>query len=67
MRKVEDYLKHADECRAMLSRSRTDDERKMLINMAETWESLAKERAQQLAQHKRIADLAGFDVLQDSK
>ena len=39
MRKIEDYRKHAEECRLMLARSRTEDERQMLLNMAATWDS----------------------------
>ena len=57
MRKIEDYRKHAEECRLMLARSRTEDERQMLLNMAATWESLAKDREDQIARQQRLKQL----------
>ena len=57
MRKVEDYRKHAEECRAMLARTRSEDERQMLLRMSETWESLAQNREEQIARQKRIDKL----------
>jgi len=57
MRKIEDYRKHAEECRLMLARSRTEDERQMLLNMAATWESLARDREEQIARQQRIKQL----------
>ena len=55
MKKVEDYRKHVDECRAMAGRSRSPEERQMLLNMADTWESLAVNREGQIARQKRMA------------
>ena len=57
MRKIEDYRKHAEECRLMLARSRTEDERQMLLNMAATWESLARDREDQMARQERLKEL----------
>ena len=57
MRKIEDYRKHAEECRTMLARSRTEEERQMLLNMAATWESLAKDREDQMARQERLKEL----------
>ena len=57
MRKIEDYRKHAEECRLMLARSRTEDERQMLLNMAATRESLARDREDQIARQQRIKQL----------
>ena len=57
MRKIEDYRKHAEECRLMLARSRTEEERQMLLNMAATWESLARNREDQIARQQRIKQL----------
>jgi hypothetical protein len=59
MQKVEDYRDHADECRAMARRSRTPEERAMLLNMAKTWDDLATHRVEQIARKKRIAALPG--------
>jgi hypothetical protein len=61
MQKVEDYRDHADECRAMARRSRTPEERAMLLNMAKTWDDLATHRVEQIARKKRIAALPGGD------
>jgi hypothetical protein len=58
MQKVEDFRKHAEECRALANRSRSSGERNMLLNMACTWDDLAKTRLSQLAQEKRMKDIA---------
>jgi hypothetical protein len=58
MQKVEDYRKHAEECRALANRARSPDERNMLLNMASTWDDLAKTRLSQIAQEKRMKDIA---------
>ena len=57
VRKVSDYRKHVEECRALLRGARTPEERQMLINMAETWESLAVAREKKLA----LEDKVGHD------
>jgi hypothetical protein len=41
----------------MLARSRTEEERQMLLNMAATWESLARNREDQIARQQRIEQL----------
>jgi hypothetical protein len=53
MQKVEDYRKHADECRSIARRSRSLEERDMLLNMARTWDDLASHRAAQITRHQR--------------
>ncbi len=57
MHKVEDYPKHAQEC-LMLAGARASRQRDMLLNMAKTWDELAKGRAEQIAQHQRMKDIA---------
>ena len=57
MRKVEDYKRHADECRKMASSSSDEEGRQGLLQMAETWEALANDRQEQIARQRRIADL----------
>jgi hypothetical protein len=47
--KVEDYLKHAKECRALAKQMESGAQRDQLIKMAETWEVLARERNRTLA------------------
>jgi hypothetical protein len=57
MKKVEDYRQHADECRSLANRSRSPDERDMLLNMAGTWGLLAADRQAHIERLKRLADL----------
>ena len=46
MKKVEEYLQHAAECRDML-RTASPAHRQQLEQMADTWEQLAKNRKRQ--------------------
>jgi hypothetical protein len=48
MKKVSEYRRHVEECKALLRGARTPEERQMLLNMAETWESLAVAREKKL-------------------
>ena len=56
MKKISDYRKHVDECRALLRGARTPEERQKLINLAETWEGLAVARANKLAREGKTED-----------
>jgi hypothetical protein len=49
VKKAEDYRRHADECRALARNATSDDERRQLIHMAETWLGLAQQRLQMLS------------------
>lgn len=49
MKKISDYKRHVEECKALLRGARSPEERQMLLNMAETWEGLAKAREKKLA------------------
>jgi hypothetical protein len=51
MKKVSDFRRQVEECHALLRGARTPEERQMLLSMAETWESLAKEREKKLARN----------------
>jgi hypothetical protein len=57
MRKVEEYKKHAEECRQLAAAASNDENRRQLLEMAETWESLARDRHEQLQRQKRISRL----------
>jgi hypothetical protein len=57
MQKVEDFRKHAEECLLLAERSREPAERDMLLNMAKAWDELAKARAAQVDQQRRMSDL----------
>ena len=48
MKKVSEYRRHVEECKALLRGARTPEERQMLFDMAETWESLAVAREKKL-------------------
>ena len=47
MRKIEEYLEHAAECREM-ARTALPSHRQQLEQMAETWDQLAEARKRQL-------------------
>jgi hypothetical protein len=47
MKKIDEYLRHAAECRDM-ARTAPPAHRQQLVQMAETWEQLAEARRQQL-------------------
>jgi hypothetical protein len=44
MRRVEDFLKHAAECRRLARGIADQEKQKTLLVMADTWEALARER-----------------------
>jgi hypothetical protein len=44
MKKAEDYRKHAEECLRLARQARTTEHHQMLVQMADTWKSLAEER-----------------------
>ena len=58
MRKIEDYLKHAAECQQMANNAASEDHRKMLLQMAETWEGLARDRLEQITRQQRLSQLS---------
>ncbi len=57
MRKVEDYKRHAEECRAMARNASNEEHRQGLVRMAETWESLATDRVAHMERQKRLVAL----------
>jgi hypothetical protein len=48
MKTAEEYREHAQECRRLAKHALTRQEREQLVTMAETWETLAIERARTL-------------------
>ena len=48
MKKVEDYLDHAAECRALARATSLGEQRRQLEEMARTWEQLADARRREL-------------------
>jgi hypothetical protein len=57
MNKVEDFRRHAAECRLMANRARSLAQKNMLENMAQTWDSLAIDREVHIARQDRLAVL----------
>jgi hypothetical protein len=57
MKKAEEYRQNAAECRLLASRLRSPEERAMLNAMADTWESLAVDRAAHVARQERLVAL----------
>jgi hypothetical protein len=58
MQKVEEFRKHAEECRAMATHARSLQECNMLLSMACTWDDLAEARVAQIAERQRVIDIA---------
>lgn len=52
MQKLSEYKAHADECRKMAAQVSNPDHKRSLIEMADTWETLAKTRSRQLQQQE---------------
>ncbi len=48
MEMVRDYLRHADECEALARKAISTDQRQMILEMAQTWRLLAKQREKKL-------------------
>jgi hypothetical protein len=65
MKKVEDYRRHAAECRTMANRTRRPEDKGMLMNMAAAWESLAVNRETEIARQRRMAKFEGRPVALD--
>jgi hypothetical protein len=66
MVKLDDYRKHANECRTLADKVRTEHERQLLIRMAQDWTSLAKEcegRPPEFFHPKGQAAMKGPDVV----
>jgi hypothetical protein len=62
MRKIEDYRRHAAECRDMAQRANGQEQREMLLSMAATWDSLAAGREESLKRLQRIEKLDAMGI-----
>lgn len=63
MRKIEEYLLHATECREM-ARTAQADHRHQLEKMAETWEQLAETRRKQLDRRSQGTNLDDEEAIE---
>ena len=59
MKTVEEFLRHAEECRVLASHARSPDERTMILNMAATWEELARSREAMIKAAEAIDAVTG--------
>ena len=66
MKKIFEYREHAEECRTMAKLARSQSHREMLLNMAATWDGLAKDRERTLATKNRIAKIESDQPGDDS-
>ncbi len=51
MKTASEYLRHAEECRALAAQMTTGEQREQLLEMAEVWERLAQERSDLVRKH----------------
>jgi hypothetical protein len=49
LKKISEYLQHAEDCATLARAARNPDEREMISKMAETWKGLAEARQRKLA------------------
>ncbi|HTY68773.1 MAG TPA: hypothetical protein VMH36_19130 [Alphaproteobacteria bacterium] len=52
MKTVREYLRHAAECDALAAKANSDEQRKMITDMAATWRMLAEQRKAKLEKFK---------------
>jgi ferric-dicitrate binding protein FerR (iron transport regulator) len=57
VKKASEYQVHAEECRRMAAWTANDEHKAALIEMAEAWEALARDRVEHLRRQERIAAL----------
>jgi hypothetical protein len=54
MKTAAEYRKHADECRDLAKQMPEGEQRNQLLEMARTWDNLAKEREQLVRRHPEL-------------
>jgi hypothetical protein len=55
MKKASEYRQHAQECRNLARHMPDGEQRKQLLEMAATWENLARERSDLVRRHPELA------------
>ena len=55
MKKASEYRLHAKECRDLASQMESAAQREQLIEMAEHWEKLARDRMEMIRRHPDLA------------
>jgi hypothetical protein len=57
VKRKEDYEEHIRECRKLLPKCKTDEERKSVVTMIEAWETMAQTRDKYIERKERIQKL----------
>ncbi|WP_309088681.1 hypothetical protein [Phenylobacterium sp.] len=55
MKKASEYRQHAEECRALAAQMSSPAQRAQMLEMAEHWEKLARDRAALISKHPELA------------
>ncbi len=55
MKKASEYRRHAEECRALANAMEQGAQRNQLLEMAATWENLARDRSELVRRHPELA------------
>ena len=55
MKKASEYRQHAQECRSLAAQMPSDDQRTLMLQMAEHWEKLAADRLALIEKHPELA------------
>ena len=55
MKKASEYRQHAQECRALAGSMESAEQRALMLQMAEHWDKLAKDRVELIAKHPELA------------
>jgi hypothetical protein len=56
LKKASEYRLHAQECRELAVQMDSDQQRQLMLHMAEHWEKLATDRLALLERHPELAD-----------
>lgn len=56
MKTVQEYLRHAEECEALAAKATSDEQRKMIVDMAAIWRMLGEQRKAKLDKLKEQTD-----------
>jgi hypothetical protein len=61
MKKKDEYLQHAKDCRRLAKQMESGEQREQLLKMAETWEVLATERERTLRSREQDPQQSAID------
>ena len=64
MKKASEYRQHAEECRQLASGMDSDDQRTLMLAMAQHWDSLAVDRVRLIEKHPELANAGEQEEVQ---